>query len=111
MWPLPFGLLLQKSMDGNRPISSSSSLLNARDLSRPNKDYVNNQYTSHQLNSSDPNIKEDDAFISSHLILRHPLEEPQVCDLFIYLFMFYFMHINLFIGIQLQTIYLLFCSP
>lgn len=69
-WPLPFGLLLQKSMEGNRPVPASSSLLNSRDLSRPNnRDYVNSQFVS---------SKDDDANVASHLILIHPMEEPQV---------------------------------
>lgn len=76
IWPLPFGLLLQKSLEGNRPISSSSSLLNARDLSRPNKEY-GSSYVSNQHHSIEPSIKEDSVVISSHLILTHPLEEPQ----------------------------------
>lgn len=92
IWSLPFGLLLQKSMEGNRPISSSSSLLNARDISRPNKDTVNSQYTSNQFNSSDQSVKEDDATISSHLIVKHPSEEPQVCDFFSCYFMHHSFH-------------------
>lgn len=78
-------------MDGNRPISSSSSLLNARDLSRSNKDYLNSQHTSTQFNSGDPSIKKDDATISSLLILKHPNEEPQVCN-FLYYHYNYFLH-------------------
>ncbi|KAH7677904.1 Anaphase-promoting complex subunit 1 protein [Dioscorea alata] len=77
IWPLPFGLLMQKSMDGSRPISSSSSLLNARDLSRFSKEYGLNYYNSHQLNSLETITKEAGAITSSHLILKHPLEEPQ----------------------------------
>ncbi|WOL06876.1 anaphase-promoting complex subunit 1 isoform X1 [Canna indica] len=56
--PLPFGLLLQKAVDGSSRISSSA--LNARDLSRATKDTGWNE-----------------AIMSSHLILKHPLEEPQ----------------------------------
>ncbi|KAJ0979367.1 hypothetical protein J5N97_014841 [Dioscorea zingiberensis] len=81
IWPLPFGLLLQKSMDGSRPISSSSSLLNARDLSRSNKEYGLNHYGFHQLNSFETVTKEAGAMTSSHLILKHPLEEPQATNI------------------------------
>ncbi|URE26435.1 Anaphase-promoting complex subunit [Musa troglodytarum] len=78
IFPLPFGLLLQKAVDGNRRISISGSLLNARDLSRSGKDSGWNHHVFHQLNSFEPVVKENEAITSSHLILRHPLEEPQV---------------------------------
>ncbi|KAL6865049.1 hypothetical protein ACP4OV_016200 [Aristida adscensionis] len=78
IWPLPFGLLLQKSTDGGRIVSSSSSLLNARDLSRPNKEFGINYNASSQLNPLETDNKADRANVSSHLILKHPLEEPQV---------------------------------
>ncbi|URE26434.1 Anaphase-promoting complex subunit [Musa troglodytarum] len=77
IFPLPFGLLLQKAVDGNRRISISGSLLNARDLSRSGKDSGWNHHVFHQLNSFEPVVKENEAITSSHLILRHPLEEPQ----------------------------------
>ncbi|CAL9156743.1 unnamed protein product [Musa hybrid cultivar] len=77
IFPLPFGLLLQKAVDGNRRISISGSPLNARDLSRSGKDSGWNRHVFHQLNSFEPVIKENEAITSSHLILRHPLEEPQ----------------------------------
>ncbi|KAL6620059.1 hypothetical protein ACP70R_035198 [Stipagrostis hirtigluma subsp. patula] len=77
IWPLPFGLLLQKSTDGGRIVSSSSSLLNARDITRPNKEYGLNYNVSCQVNTFETDSKADGAIISSHLILKHPLEEPQ----------------------------------
>ena len=78
IWPLPFGLLLQKSTDGGRMVSSSSSLLNARDLNRPNKEYGLTYNVSCQANTMETDSKANGAIISSHLILKHPLEEPQV---------------------------------
>jgi anaphase-promoting complex subunit 1 len=78
IWPLPFGLLLQKSTDGGRMVSSSSSLLNARDLNRPNKEYGLTYNVSCQSNTMETDSKANGAIISSHLILKHPLEEPQV---------------------------------
>ncbi|XP_038980234.1 anaphase-promoting complex subunit 1 isoform X2 [Phoenix dactylifera] len=81
IWPLPSGLLLQKSADGNRPISSSSSLLNARDLSRPCKEYGLSHHSTRQIYSFEPVIKESGAMLSSHLILKHPMEEPQAAYL------------------------------
>ncbi|XP_062231175.1 anaphase-promoting complex subunit 1 isoform X2 [Phragmites australis] len=77
IWPLPFGLLLQKSTDGGCVVSSSSSLLNARDLTRPNKEYGLNYNSSCQANTLETDSKADGAIISSHLILKHPLGEPQ----------------------------------
>ncbi|XP_039838827.1 anaphase-promoting complex subunit 1-like isoform X7 [Panicum virgatum] len=77
IWPLPFGLLLQKSTDGGRMVSSSSSLLNARDLNRPNKEYGLTYNVSCQANTMETDSKANGAIISSHLILKHPLEEPQ----------------------------------
>ncbi|XP_073113376.1 anaphase-promoting complex subunit 1 isoform X2 [Elaeis guineensis] len=81
IWPLPFGLLLQKLIDGNRPISSSSSLLNARDLSRPCKEYGLSHHSTRHIHSFEPVIKESGAMLSSHLILKHPMEEPQAAYL------------------------------
>ncbi|KAF8720064.1 hypothetical protein HU200_024836 [Digitaria exilis] len=77
IWPLPFGLLLQKSADGGHMVSSSSSLLDARDLNRPNKDYGLTYSVSCQANTMETDSKANGCLISSHLILKHPLEEPQ----------------------------------
>uniref|UniRef100_A0A0A9DXX7 Meiotic checkpoint regulator cut4, putative n=1 Tax=Arundo donax TaxID=35708 RepID=A0A0A9DXX7_ARUDO len=77
IWPLPFGLLLQKSSDGGRMVQSSSSVLNARDLTRPNKEYGLNYNVSCQVSTLETDSKSDGAKISSHLILKYPLEEPQ----------------------------------
>lgn len=57
---------------------SSSSLLNARDLTRPNKEYGFNINVLCQTNNLEADSKADGAISSSHLILKHPLEEPQV---------------------------------
>lgn len=75
IFPLPFGLLLQKAVDGNHRISSSGSLLGATDISRFGKDFVRNYQMAGQ--PFEP-VRENEATISSHLILKHPLEEPQV---------------------------------
>ncbi|XP_020086066.1 anaphase-promoting complex subunit 1 isoform X1 [Ananas comosus] len=76
IWPLPFGLLLQKS-DRSRTIHSSSSLANERDLSRSNKDYGLSHHASFQQTSFEAVCKDNVAMMGSHLILKHPLEEPQ----------------------------------
>ncbi|CAA6654742.1 unnamed protein product [Spirodela intermedia] len=82
IWSLPLGLLLQKETDGNQPMhvsySSSSSLLNTRDLSRPNKEFLSSQIASNLFGPYDHAIKGDGVDGASHLILKHPLEEPQV---------------------------------
>lgn len=87
IWPLPFGLLLQKS-DRSRTIHSSSSLANERDLSRSNKDYGLSHHASFQQTSFEAVCKDNVAMMGSHLILKHPLEEPQVfmlgCGLWLY---------------------------
>ncbi|XP_044973473.1 anaphase-promoting complex subunit 1 isoform X1 [Hordeum vulgare subsp. vulgare] len=77
IWSLPFGILLQKSSDGSRMVSSSSSLLNARDLTRPNKEFGLNYNAACQAQTLDSVNKSDGAIISSHLILKHPFEVPQ----------------------------------
>lgn len=88
IWPLPFGLLLQRATDGNCPphlsFPSSSSLLNARDLSRPNRESgPNPQCNANMLNALGHNFMVDVSATSSHLILKHPLEEPHVCFAFL----------------------------
>uniref|UniRef100_J3M678 Anaphase-promoting complex subunit 1 n=1 Tax=Oryza brachyantha TaxID=4533 RepID=J3M678_ORYBR len=74
IWPLPSGLLLQRSSDGGRVVLSSTSLLKTRDVIRPNKEFGLSYNVSSQVNTLETVSKAD---ISSHLILKHPLEEPQ----------------------------------
>ncbi|KAI0497371.1 hypothetical protein KFK09_020594 [Dendrobium nobile] len=77
IWPLPFGLLLQKSTDERRTLTTTSSILYARDITRTSKDYRSRRYTANQHNYFDPTLKEDGAALSSHLILKHPMGELQ----------------------------------
>ncbi|MQL83204.1 hypothetical protein Taro_015698, partial [Colocasia esculenta] len=67
IWSLPFGLLLQKTTDVNHPTympySSSSSLSNSRELSRPSKEYIPSQYTSNLFSSLERALKEDADFL------------------------------------------------
>ncbi|GJR84537.1 anaphase-promoting complex subunit 1 isoform X1 [Tanacetum coccineum] len=82
IWPLPFGLLLQQTNESNSPIhshfSSSSPFLTARDLPRSKKDMgYSPQQISSLRSSCDRMIREDGTSLSSHLILKDPLEEPQ----------------------------------
>ncbi|XP_042399420.1 anaphase-promoting complex subunit 1 [Zingiber officinale] len=74
IFPLPFGLLLQKSVDGNHRMSSLGSVLGATDISRFGKDFVRNYQISGQPFEL---VRENEVTVSSHLILKHPLEEPQ----------------------------------
>ncbi|KAK8947459.1 Anaphase-promoting complex subunit 1 [Platanthera zijinensis] len=76
IWPLPFGLLLQKTADGHRSLSTTGSILHARDISR-SKEFHNRQSTVNHLNYVDSILKEDGAALSSHLILTHPMGELQ----------------------------------
>uniref|UniRef100_A0A2P2JSX6 Anaphase-promoting complex subunit 1 n=4 Tax=Rhizophora mucronata TaxID=61149 RepID=A0A2P2JSX6_RHIMU len=80
MWPTPFGLLLQQAVEGNSSaqnfFSSSSPLLSALDASRPRRAMS----PCHCFNFSgtpDRVIKGDTVAMSSHLVLKDPLEEPQ----------------------------------
>lgn len=82
VWPLPFGLLLQRAIDESHPpylyFPSSSPLLNVRDLSRSNREYGSNpQNNVNMLNSLGHNFMGSVSSMSSHLILKHPSEEPQ----------------------------------
>ncbi|XP_042491370.1 anaphase-promoting complex subunit 1 isoform X2 [Macadamia integrifolia] len=82
IWPLPFGLLLQQSTDANCPshvtFPSSSTVSNARDLLRPKREFgYSPQNSVNALNSFDNIVKGDVTSLSSHLILKDPLEEPQ----------------------------------
>lgn len=85
IWPLPFGLLLQKSTYGNYQnritFNSSISLPHSRDLPRNHREHGPNRYvpTIHNLHDlSTKELKEYFPMESSHLILKHSLEEPQV---------------------------------
>lgn len=90
IWPLPSGLLLQQTNESNSSthslFSSSSPLLTALDIPRSKKDMGYSPQQTFNLRSSwDHMIKVDRASVSSHLILKDPLEEPQVCKHFSFL--------------------------
>ncbi|ERN05300.1 anaphase-promoting complex subunit 1 isoform X1 [Amborella trichopoda] len=82
IWSSAFGLLLQRSIDDSLPscptFSSYSPLLNARDSFRLNRESgVGPQYNLSVHGSSGHNFIGDISTMSSHFILKHPLEEPQ----------------------------------
>lgn len=91
IWPLPFGLLLQRSSEGNLltniSLSSSNPFLSARDVFHQKRDV----YTPTHM--FDYCTRSDGASVSSHMILKDPLEDPQVP---IYGFFFSQFHVNLF---------------
>ncbi|KAH6787332.1 hypothetical protein C2S52_006884 [Perilla frutescens var. hirtella] len=76
IWPLPFGLLLQRASEGslltNISLSSSSPYLSARDVFRQKRDV----YTPTHM--FDYCTRSDGTSISSHMILKDPLEDPQI---------------------------------
>ncbi|KAJ9175912.1 hypothetical protein P3X46_014412 [Hevea brasiliensis] len=82
IWPLPFGLLLQPAAEGSSPAQSTflstSPLLGARDISRPRREIRHSpQQNATFLGAFDRVIKADTVTLSSHLILKDLLEEPQ----------------------------------
>ncbi|XP_075671418.1 anaphase-promoting complex subunit 1 isoform X2 [Castanea sativa] len=83
IWPLPFGLLLQQAAEvhspTHSPFSCSSPLLGVRDVHRRRRETSHSpQHNLNFLSGSDYNCKGDTGSISSHLILKDPLEEPQL---------------------------------
>lgn len=83
IWALPFGLLFQQQADAtattNVPISSASPLFGVREIPRSRRETGNSPQHSYNFPSSLDNIvKGETSSISSHLILKDPLEEPQV---------------------------------
>ncbi|KAF9596426.1 hypothetical protein IFM89_011255 [Coptis chinensis] len=78
IWPLPCGLLLQKAADVNYPAfgpySALSTSLNARDFPRLKRELG---YSPQHNLHADHTIRGDATKLSSHLILKDPLEEPQ----------------------------------
>lgn len=83
VWPLPFGLLLQQAAEVNStihaPSSSSTTLFGVRDLPRPRGESGHSpQHNVNFVTSLDHIAKGETSPVSSHLILKDPLEEPHV---------------------------------
>ncbi|XP_015079876.1 anaphase-promoting complex subunit 1 isoform X2 [Solanum pennellii] len=80
IWPLPYGLLLQQAPEGSSQshihFSSLSPLLSARNTIRSKRD-VSTQQNYTAVHGLDFTIRGDGSSMSSHLILKDPLEEPQ----------------------------------
>eukprot|EP00257_Ricinus_communis_P020956 XP_015580327.1 anaphase-promoting complex subunit 1 [Ricinus communis] len=82
IWPLPFGLLLQPAAEGSSPMQSTflstNPLLGARDISSLRREIGHSpQQNVTFSNAFDNVIKADTVTLSSHLILKDLLEEPQ----------------------------------
>eukprot|EP01018_Ginkgo_biloba_P012111 Gb_37425 [translate_table: standard] len=81
IWPVPFGLLLQKAADENHLCSGGSSspgpsIPATRELGRVIRESFSGPFN----NSASPTVQRptyDHRAIFSHYILKHPLEEPQ----------------------------------
>lgn len=98
IWSFPFGLLMEQAVEANAPVhvpfSSSSPFLVLRDIARPRRE------TGHspQSNASFPGtfdhiFKGDTSSISTHLILKDPLESPQVSYYGYHFYLEYILHI------------------
>ncbi|XP_047316183.1 anaphase-promoting complex subunit 1 [Impatiens glandulifera] len=82
IWPLPFGLLLQNGTKCNpsayAPFSSSSPSSSSRDISRTKREIGCNALLNMGIgNTFGHATRADGTLMSSHMILRDPLEEPQ----------------------------------
>ncbi|EYU26801.1 hypothetical protein ABFS82_06G140000 [Erythranthe guttata] len=83
IWPLPFGLLLQRAPEGslltNISLSSSNPYLSARDVFRQKRDIgYSPQHSYTPPHIYDMSTRNERTSVSSHLILKDPLEDPQV---------------------------------
>ncbi|RAL51299.1 hypothetical protein DM860_010801 [Cuscuta australis] len=80
IWPLPYGLLLEQAGEGdsfkNILRSSLSPYLGPRDIVCPKKD-VSPTHNSNRIRGNDFIMKGDEVSMSSHMILKDALEEPQ----------------------------------
>ncbi|CAM8913570.1 unnamed protein product [Rhodiola kirilowii] len=77
IWALPVGLLLQHAADGIQN-TKSVPLVTTRDKFRPKREFsASPENTFSLMNVHNHYSKEERALISSHMILKDPLEEPQ----------------------------------
>lgn len=85
IWSLPFGLLFQQAAEVYSPAhipfsSSSPPLLGARDIPRHRREIGHSpQHNFGILSACDNIFNGDTSLMCSHLILKDPLEELQVC--------------------------------
>lgn len=85
IWPLPFGLLLEQAAEGDFPrnIHFSSSIFSSGscDTLHPRREIGHSPQSNFSCMSPFDNVlKGDTTLSSSHLILKDPMEDPQVCQ-------------------------------
>ncbi|XP_031380609.1 anaphase-promoting complex subunit 1 isoform X2 [Punica granatum] len=82
IWPLPCGLLLQQAAEGDFstsvPSTSSSLSFGASEISRLRKETGQSPQNHYFLSGFDNMVKGNTALSSSHVILKNPMEEPQL---------------------------------
>lgn len=83
IWSFPFGLLMEQAVETNSPVHvpflSSSPLVGIRDIARARRETGHSPQSSASfLSTFDHVFKGDTSSISTHLILKDPLESPQV---------------------------------
>ncbi|GKU92137.1 hypothetical protein SLEP1_g5905 [Rubroshorea leprosula] len=81
IWPLPFGLLLQQASEGNSSthasFSFSSPSLGSREMSRVRRETGYSPQRNFNFSAYDYIGRGESVSVSSHLILKDPLEEPR----------------------------------
>lgn len=93
IWSIPFGLLLQQGAEGNLlkhgPFPYSSPSLGSRDIIRNRRETGHSPHHNFSfLSAYDQLFKGESSLMSSHLILKDLLEEPQVCNRMHLMFIF-----------------------
>lgn len=81
IWSFPFGLLMEQAVEANSPVHvpfSSSPLVGIRDIARPRRESGHSSQNSASFPCTFDHICKGESFISTHLILKDPLESPQV---------------------------------
>lgn len=82
IWPLPHGLLLQQAAEGDFsssvPNISSSHLFGVSDISRSRREIGQSPQSNNFLSGFDNIVKGETALLSSHMILKGPMEQPEV---------------------------------
>lgn len=83
IWSFPFGLLMEQAVETNPPVHvpflSSSPLVGIRDIARARRETGHSPQSNACFPSTfDQVFKGDTSSLSTHLILKDPLESPQV---------------------------------
>ncbi|KAK4776978.1 hypothetical protein SAY86_005666 [Trapa natans] len=82
IWPLPHGLLLQQAAEGDFPSSvpniSSNLMFGATDISRSRREIGQSSQCNNFMGGFDNTTKGDASLLSSHMILKDPMEDPEL---------------------------------